>query len=190
MILTTERLVLRPWQENDAESLYEYAKDERVGPIAGWPVHESQAQSLEYIQTVFAHDEVYALAKKQDNRAIGMVGLLIGQDSNFDIADNEAEVAYWIGVPFWGNGFIPEAVKAVMQHAYEDLQLHALWCGYFADNEQSHKAQAKCGFKHHHTETDKYNQFLADYRTEHISHLSREEWVKLPAHYKVSKYMD
>ena len=74
MILTTERLVLRPWQENDAESLYEYAKDERVGPIAGWPVHESQAQSLEYIQTVFAHDEVYALAKKQDNRAIGMVG--------------------------------------------------------------------------------------------------------------------
>ena len=53
MILTTERLILRPWQESDAESLYEYAKDERVGPIAGWPVHESQAQSLEYIQTVF-----------------------------------------------------------------------------------------------------------------------------------------
>lgn len=182
MILMTERLILRPWKESDAESLYEYAKDERVGPIAGWPVHESEAQSLEYIQTIFKNEHVFAVALKADNRAIGMVGLLIGADSNFEITDNEAEVAYWIGVPFWGQGLIPEAVKAVMQHAYENLNMQALWCGYFADNEKSHKAQAKCGFKHHHTEHDKYNQFLDDYRTEHISYLSREDWVNLNQH--------
>jgi RimJ/RimL family protein N-acetyltransferase len=41
MILTTERLILRPWEETDAEDLYEYAKDERIGPAAGWPVHTS-----------------------------------------------------------------------------------------------------------------------------------------------------
>ena len=40
MTFTTERLILRPWEEADAESLYEYAKDPSVGPIAGWPVHE------------------------------------------------------------------------------------------------------------------------------------------------------
>ena len=39
MILETERLILRPWEEADAESLYEYARDERVGPVAGWQVH-------------------------------------------------------------------------------------------------------------------------------------------------------
>lgn len=39
MDLRTKRLVLRPWQETDAEALYEYAKDERVGPVAGWPTH-------------------------------------------------------------------------------------------------------------------------------------------------------
>lgn len=178
MILTTERLILRPWQDSDASSLYEYASDNRVGPTAGWPVHESEAQSLEYIQTVFAKEEVYAVAKKEDNRAIGMVGLLIGKESNFKIADNEAEVAYWIGVPFWGQGLIPEAVKAVMKHAYEDLKLKALWCGYFADNEKSFKAQAKCGFKHHHTEESKFNKFLGDYRTEHISYLSYEDWKR------------
>lgn len=38
MKLYTERLILRPWQESDANDLYEYAKDERVGPIAGWPL--------------------------------------------------------------------------------------------------------------------------------------------------------
>ena len=38
-ILETERLILRPWMESDAESLYQYAKDPAVGPIAGWPPH-------------------------------------------------------------------------------------------------------------------------------------------------------
>lgn len=41
MYLQTERLTLRPWRETDAESLYAYAKDERVGPIAGWLPHKS-----------------------------------------------------------------------------------------------------------------------------------------------------
>ncbi len=41
MTLETERLILRPWEEKDAEECYKYAKDPRVGPIAGWPVHTS-----------------------------------------------------------------------------------------------------------------------------------------------------
>lgn len=52
MILRTERLILRPWQETDAESLYEYAKDLRVGPIAGWPVHTSVDNSRLIIRDV------------------------------------------------------------------------------------------------------------------------------------------
>ncbi len=40
MVLATNRLVLRPWQETDAADLYFYAKDERIGPIAGWPAHK------------------------------------------------------------------------------------------------------------------------------------------------------
>lgn len=48
-IIQTERLILRPWCEADAESLYEYAKDERVGPAAGWPVHTSVENSREII---------------------------------------------------------------------------------------------------------------------------------------------
>ena len=50
MILETERLILRPWNETDAESLYEYAKDDRVGPIAGWPPHTSVENSREVIK--------------------------------------------------------------------------------------------------------------------------------------------
>ena len=60
MILETERLILRPWKEDDAESLYKYAKDPEVGPIAGWPVHTSVENSREIIKSVLSADETYA----------------------------------------------------------------------------------------------------------------------------------
>ena len=46
----TERLILRRWKDSDAESLYEYARDPEVGPIAGWPAHQSIAESREVIR--------------------------------------------------------------------------------------------------------------------------------------------
>lgn len=177
-MLNTERLILRPWRDSDAASLYYYAKDERVGPIAGWPAHRSEAESLEIIQTIFSGEEIYAVALNTDDVAIGMIGLLKGENSNFPLPETEAEVAYWIGVPFWGQGLIPEALHKIMQHTFQTLQLDALWCGYFADNEQSFKAQAKCGFLHHHTEENQFNQFMNDYRTEHISRITKEEWLQ------------
>ena len=59
MTLETERLILRPWKEDDAESLYKYAKNPEVGPIAGWPVHTSVENSREIIKSVLAADEIY-----------------------------------------------------------------------------------------------------------------------------------
>ena len=57
MILETERLILRPFRESDAEDLYQYARDPLVGPIAGWPPHESVEESKEIIRTVFTGKE-------------------------------------------------------------------------------------------------------------------------------------
>ena len=45
MKLETQRLVLRPWEDEDAPALYKYAQDPRVGPIAGWPAHTSVEHS-------------------------------------------------------------------------------------------------------------------------------------------------
>lgn len=53
MIFEIERLILRPWEEDDADSLYEYAKDPAVGPIAGWPVHTSVENSKAIILRKF-----------------------------------------------------------------------------------------------------------------------------------------
>ena len=92
MILYTERLILRPWADSDAESLYEYARDDRVGPIAGWPVHTSVENSREIIRTVLSVPETYAVCLKEDNKAIGSVGLKIGKKSILDLPDAEGEI--------------------------------------------------------------------------------------------------
>ena len=82
MTFTTERLILRPWEETDAESLYEYARDPRVGPIAGWPVHTSVENSLEIIKNVLSAPETYAVCLKSDNRAIVSIGLISPMQSH------------------------------------------------------------------------------------------------------------
>ena len=130
MELTTERLLLRPWKESDAESLYQYAKDERVGPIAGWPAHRSVEESREVIRDVFMQEGVFAVTLKGDDTTIGCIGVIRGAKSNFPISEDEGEVSYWIGVPFWGQGLIPEAIREVIRYSFEELGLKALWCGY------------------------------------------------------------
>ena len=176
MILETERLLLRPWRESDAESLYLYAKDDRVGPIAGWPPHTSVENSREIINTVLLALENYAVCLKGDDRAIGSIGLMIGKQSNIDLSDTEAEIGYWIGAPFWGYGLIPEATRELIRHAFVDLHLKTLWCGYFDGNEKSKRVQEKCGFKYHHTRKNVYRALMDDIRTEYITRLTQDEW--------------
>ena len=173
MILETERLILRPFEDSDAERIYEYAKNPNVGPIAGWPVHTSVANSLEIIKTVLSTPETYAVCLKEDNSAIGSFGLMIGSESNLGLPEDEAEIGYWIGEPFWGQGLMPEAIKCVIKHAFDDLSLRRLWCGYFDGNNKSRRAQEKCGFVYHHTNNDIYWALMDDIRTEHITVLER-----------------
>lgn len=174
--LKTERLILRPWTEADAENLYEYAKNPEVGPVAGWPVHTSVENSREIIRTVFAAPETYAVCLKEDDQAIGCVAVTVGQKSNMKLPENEGEIGYWIGAPFWGQGLIPEAVRELIRRSFEDLHLTKLWCGYFEGNNKSKRAQEKCGFVYHHTNKDMRWELMDDIRTEHVTCMTREMW--------------
>ena len=151
MIFETERLLLRPWQEADAEHLYTYASSPLVGPMAGWPPHTSVEDSLDVIRHVLSTPGTYAVVDKSSGHAIGSIGLMVGQASHIGLPDTEAEVGYWIGVPYWGKGLIPEALRAILRHAFEDLQLEKVWCGYFDGNEKSRRVQEKCGFQYQYT---------------------------------------
>ena len=174
--LYTERMILRPWIVADAEALYTYASVPHIGPAAGWMPHTSVAESERVIRTLFSAPDTYAVTLRGDDRPIGCVNLLTGTNSNLPLEENEAEVGYWIGAPFQGRGLIPEAVEALMTHAFADLGLAMLWCGHFDGNLASERVQAKCGFRHRRTETNRYVAPIDAFRTVHISSISRQEW--------------
>ena len=154
--LVTKRLILRAWQESDAESLYKYAQNSAIGPVAGWPPHTSVEDSLNVIRTVFAAPETYAAVLKETGEPVGSIGVMFGDGlHSAEMRPGEAEIGYWIGVPYWGQGLIPEAVRCLLKRCFEDLGMTAVWCGYYDGNVKSRRVMEKCGFRFHHTEEGK-----------------------------------
>lgn len=179
MTFETKRLMLRPWVETDAGNLYKYASHPDVGPMAGWPAHTSVNHSLGIIRRVLSGPETYAVVPKEVGHPVGSISLMLGEESNLTIPDTEGEIGYWIGVPYWGQGLIPEAVREIMRHGFEDLSLDRIWCGYFDGNTKSRRVQEKCGFHYHHTIENVPCALEGVLRTEHVTCLTREEWEKV-----------
>lgn len=137
-MIETERLILRPWQESEAEILYKYAKDPDIGPVAGWAPHTSVEDSLKIIRTVFSAPETYAVVLKETDEPVGCCGIMFSSSLHIaSLSDKEAEIGYWIGKPYWGQGLIPEAVKALLVRCFRELKLETVWCGYYEGNDKS-----------------------------------------------------
>ena len=175
-MLETERLILRRWEKNDAESLYEYAKDPDVGPIAGWPAHRSIEESRDVIKNVFNGKEAYAICLKTDNKAIGAVELKLNGHTDMTERDDECELGYWLGKPFWGQGIVPEAVKEMLRHAFEEIGMTTVWVGYYEGNIKSKRVQEKCGFRYRWKSEDVAVPLLHEKRTGHVSSMTRDQW--------------
>ena len=171
-------MIRLPWTENYAESLYDYAKDPAIGPSAGCPPHTSVENSTEIIRDILSAPETYAVVLKETNEPIGSVGIMFADGvHSADMQDGDAEIGYWIGVPYWGQGLIPEAVQRLLKRCFVELDVKRVWCGHYDGNIKSRRVMEKCGFKYHHTEEGKTSP-LGDIRTEHFTLLTREDWKK------------
>lgn len=175
-MIETDRLILRPWQDADAAALYKYACDPDIGPVAGWPPHTSVENSLEIIRTVFAAPETYAVVLKSTGEPVGSCGIMFSNSLHTaEMKSGEAEIGYWIGKPYWGQGLIPEAVKALLARCFDDLHLAAVWCGYYEGNHKSKRVCEKCGFKYHHR-NEAITSPLGDTRTEHFCLMTKQDY--------------
>ena len=122
--------------------------------------------------------ETYAVVLKETNEPIGSVGIMFADGvHSAEIQDGDAEIGYWIGVPYWGQGLIPEAVQRLLKRCFVELDVKRVWCGHYDGNIKSRRVMEKCGFKYHHTEEGKTSP-LGDIRTEHFTLLTREDWKK------------
>lgn len=177
MILTTERLLLRPWEITDAESLYEYAKDPDIGPPAGWPPHQSVEESRHSIETVLSMPHSYAICERTNGIAIGAIALKTGEHTDMTDRADECELGYWLGKPFWGRGYMPEAAAELIRYGFEDLGMRAIWCGYYEGNLKSKRVQEKLGFIYNHTHPAVPVPLMGETRVGITNRLTKEEWL-------------
>ena len=175
-MLKSERLILRRWEDSDAESLYEYAKEPEVGPIAGWPAHRSIDESLDVIRNVFSGKEAYAICLKTDGKAIGAIELKLKGHADLTDRDDECELGYWLGKPFWGEGITPEAVKEILRHAFEEIGMTKVWIGYYEGNTKSKRVQEKVGFRYQWKSEDVDVPLMHEKRTEYVSSMTKDQW--------------
>lgn len=177
MIIETKRLILRPYEHGDAGSMFKYASDPAVGTPAGWPPHKSIEESQRIVDAFSKKPELFAIVPKEVGEAAGCIEIKKGGDTDMTDRGDEGELGYWIGRPFWGRGIMPEAVNAVLYHAFEELKLNAVWCGYYEGNERSRKVQEKCGFVELFTTEGLYLPQMDEYRTGHVSIMTRAAWL-------------
>ena len=175
MMIETCRMCQRPWRDEDAPALYRYASDPRVGPIAGWPVHTDVENSREIIRGVLSEPETYAVVLKQSGEPVGSAGIMLPSRGNLPMEPGEAEIGYWIGVPYWGRGLIPEAVEALLKRCFTELDCRRVWCVSFEGNQRSERVQEKCGFIYQRTIIGEANPYCG-IAASRVSCLTRTEW--------------
>ena len=145
--METERILLRPWQESDAEALFKYAGDPEVGPRAGWPPHQSVEESLEIIRTIFHNDHTWAIELKETGEPIGCIGYFTCSESNIHIGENDVEAGYWVARPYWNKGICTESLRLLLDYCFRVKGYQTVWSDFFVDNPASGRVMEKCGFR-------------------------------------------
>ncbi|WP_461535360.1 GNAT family N-acetyltransferase [Spongorhabdus nitratireducens] len=143
----TERLHLRPFTVADASRVQHLAGDKRVAEMTAnipHPYPDGMAESwISYHRKMMTAEKalIYAITLKNSGELIGATGLQL--DDN-----NGAELGYWIGVVYWGNGYCTEAVKALIKQGFSRLPLATIYARHLADNIASGRVIQKCGFQY------------------------------------------
>ena len=148
VVLTTDRLTLRPWRESDLNDFYEYASVDGVGQMAGWNPHRNAEESRQILFHFMEGKHVFAL--EHQGKVIGSLGVEQYKEENYPELDalQGREIGYVLSKAYWGQGLMPEAVKAVITWLWEEEKLDFIICGHFVQNSRSRRVIEKCGFRY------------------------------------------
>ena len=154
VVLTTDRLTLRPWRESDLNDFYEYASVDGIGQMAGWNPHRNLEESERILGSFIKHKRTFAL--EYQGKVIGSLGIEEYDEKNYpELEDRQGrEIGYVLSKDYWGQGLMAEAVKAVIVYLFNVMSLDFIIVGHFDWNFQSRRVVEKCGFQY--IKTTKY----------------------------------
>lgn len=171
--IITPRLQLRAYTLNDAQGLYEYAKNPNVGPTAGWKPHESVEESRKVIQDVFLPSEAYAIIFKETGKLIGSIAL---EPDKRRPEIKSKEIGYSLAEEYWGKGIMTEAAKAVRDFGFEEMGLEVISICTSEVNARSQRVIEKCGFHYEGTERACYLIYDGSLRESRCYSMLKAEW--------------
>lgn len=143
-VIETERLILRPFTEDDVEAFFACCRNPNLGNNAGWKPHETPEESLEILQTVFIPQEnIWAIIRKEDQRLIGSIGIMPDLKRENPTA---GMIGYWLDEVCWGKGYMSEAATAVLDFGFNQLDLTLISANCYPHNERSQQVLKRQGF--------------------------------------------
>jgi len=143
MVLETERLYIRRFEEKDLPDFYAYASDPLVGPSAGWKPHESLEESEEILNGFIKSADIFAMEHKNEGKIIGSLGLHEDRKRDFKGA---RMLGYAMGKDYWGQGLMTEAVNVLLEYAFDQLNMEIISAYHYPFNLRSKRVLLKAGF--------------------------------------------
>ena len=141
LVLETDRLTLRAPRLEDAKAIAHLANDRRIAENTTRIPHPYRLADAEaFIAQVNCGRDELAFLVTLDDEPIGACGLV-------QIDGPTPDLGYWIGAPYWGNGYATEATRAVIDHAFTTLGHEAIQAGARVTNPASRRVLEKCGFQ-------------------------------------------
>ena len=139
-VLATARLVLRAPRRSDGNAIATLVNDRRIAANTARIPHPYAIEDAEqFIAAVNKREGEACFAITLDGAPIGVCGV--------DPREDGPEIGYWLGVAYWGRGFATEAVRALIDHAFGDLEHETLISGARVNNPASRRVLEKCGFQ-------------------------------------------
>ena len=173
--LQTERLILRAFTLKDAPDVQRLAGEWEVArTLLSIPHPYEDGMAAEWISehgSVFQRGEGvnFAIVLRERGELCGSCSMLINS------RDANAELGYWIGVPYWGRGYATEAAREVVRYAFEELWLHRVYAAHFGSNPASGRVLEKIGMSYEGT-CREHHRKLGEYEDRVEYGLLVSEW--------------
>lgn len=153
--LETSRLILRGWQENDIDDLFDIFKDESV-IMGGWKPNSNITISAELLNKYIENNDHWAIELKDRKKVIGCVGFCLDNNRGKFYAKS---VNFVLSKDYRGNGYMTEAVKRVVQYMFEEINIDLLSAFHIPDNISSKRILERCGFEYEITIKQGYKRY-------------------------------
>jgi len=172
--LETARLRIRPYTEADIPALLPLIGTREVAATTLRIAHPyTEQDARDFLVLANEPDKIWlAITLRADARQIGGIGLRLSEQHQ------HGELGYWLGVPYWGQGYATEASREMLRYGFEDLKLHRIFASHFKHNPASGRILQKLGMRYEGCQRQhlrKWDQFV----DLELYGLLREEWQAL-----------